>query len=132
MGTDGFILKEEGYAILGACFEVYNDQGSGFLEDVYQECVEVELAARGIPFVSHPELKLFYKGKELRKQYIPDFECYGKIILELKAVSELTDQHRAQLLNYLKATGHQVGYLVNFGHYPKLQYERMVLTHNRR
>ena len=126
--TVDFQCKDEGYAILGACFEVYNDKGSGFLEDVYQEALEIELELRGIPFRSRPELVLSYKGRELRKRYVPDLVCYDRIIVELKAVKELCDEHRAQLLNYLKASGHQVGYLINFGHYPKLEYERLVLT----
>ncbi len=128
MNADGFLYREEGYALLGACFEVYNEKGNGFLEDVYQEALEIEMALREIPFRAKPELRLFYKGHELRKRYIPDLECYGKIIVELKAVTELCDEHRAQLLNYLKATDTQVGYLINFGHHPKLQYERLVLT----
>ena len=132
MDTDGFLFKEEGYQLLGACFEVYNEEGSGFLEDVYQEALEIELGLRDIPFDSRPELRITYKGHELRKRYIPDLVCFGAIIIELKAVKELCDEHRAQLLNYLKATGYKVGYLVNFGHHPKLQYERFVNTRNRR
>ena len=129
MNADGFLFKEEGYQILGACFDVYNEEGSGFLEDVYQEALQIELGLRGIPFDAQPELRITYKGHELRKRYIPDLVCFGQIIVELKAVKELCDEHRAQLLNYLKATGYRVGYLVNFGHHPKLQYERFVLTH---
>jgi len=128
MGADDFPLKDEGYSILGACFEVYNEKGCGFLEDVYQECLEIELELRSIPFRAQKALDLSYKGRQLRKSYIPDLECYGTIIVELKAVKELCDEHRAQLMNYLKATRHQVGYLINFGHCPKLQYERFVLT----
>jgi len=120
------VYKDESYRIVGACFEVYNEKGCGFLEGVYQECLEIELDFQGIPFQAQQELGLDYKGKSLRQVYRPDFICFGKIIVELKAVSKLTDEHRAQVHNYLKATGMQLGLLVNFGHYPKLEYERIV------
>ncbi|MBP7830334.1 MAG: GxxExxY protein [Kiritimatiellae bacterium] len=121
-----FPLGKETYAILGACFEVYNIKGCGFLEPVYQECMEIELGLRQIPFIPQRKLKLTYKGHVLRQSYEPDFACYDKVIVELKAVSKLTDEHRAQLLNYLHATGYEVGLLVNFGHFPGLEYERLV------
>jgi GxxExxY protein len=120
------IFKEEAYAVIGACFEVYNDKGCGFLEAVYQECLELEFGLRGIPFQPQAELELAYKGRTLRQRYYPDFLCFGKIILEIKAASDLADEHRAQLHNYLKATGCRLGLLVNFGHAGKLQYERIV------
>ena len=120
------VYREESYAIMGACFEVYKEMGSGFLEPVYQECLSVELGLRDIPFREQPELSLSYKGRALEKTYKPDFICHDKIILEIKAVKELADEHRAQVHNYLKATGHRLGLLVNFSHYPKLQYERIV------
>ncbi len=120
------IYKEESYRIIGACFEVYNDKGCGFLEGVYQECLKIELGLQDIPFMEQKELALEYKGKRLRQTYKPDFICFDKIIVELKAVSKLTDEHRAQVHNYLKATGMKLGLLVNFGHYPKLEYERIV------
>ena len=109
------IYKDEAFAIIGACFEVYNDKGCGFLEAVYQECLEIEFGLRNLPFVPQAELTLTYKGRTLKKTYQPDFVCFGKIILEIKAVSELTDDHRAQVHNYLKATGYRLGLLVNFG-----------------
>ena len=112
---------------MGACFEVYKEKGCGFLEPVYQECLEIELGLRGIPFDAQFALALSYKGQQLKHAYVPDFICYGKIILELKAVSGLTDEHRAQVFNYLKATGHRLGILVNFGHHPLLEHERIVL-----
>jgi GxxExxY protein len=121
------IFKEESYRIVGACFEVYKEMGCGFLEAVYQECLELEFAAQGIPVQPQAELALRYKGKLLKQKYIPDFILLEKIVLEIKAVSELTDEHRAQVLNYLKATGYRLGLLVNFGHYPKLEWERIVL-----
>jgi GxxExxY protein len=120
------IHKEEAYAIIGACFEVYNDKGCGFLEAVYQECLEIELGLRDIPFLPQTELQLSYKGRPLRTHYFPDFLCFGKIVVEIKAVSELADEHRAQVHNYLKATGIRLGLLVNFGHKGELEYERIV------
>jgi GxxExxY protein len=120
------VYKEESYQIMGACFEVYKETGSGFVEPVYQECLEIELGLQNIPFVPQARLKLAYKGRTLKQVYEPDFICFGKIIVEIKAVSELHPEHRAQVHNYLKATGYKVGLLINFGHYPQLQYERIV------
>ena len=120
-------FEEETFAIRGAVFEVYRVMGCGFLEAVYQECLEKELAVRNIPFIAQQELRLYYKGETLRQFYKPDLICFGKIIVELKAVSALSGEHKAQVLNYLKATGHEVGLLVNFGCYPKAIVERLVL-----
>ena len=125
------LFEQESYQILGACFEVYREKGCGFLEPVYQECMEIELRLRGVPFVAQKPLALEYKGCPLRAKYEPDFICYGKIILELKAVGELADEHRAQVQNYLKATKFKLGLLVNFGHYPKVQLERIVAEKGR-
>ena len=122
------IYKSESYAIIGACFEVYNEKGCGFLEPVYQECLGIELEHQRIPAIAKPSLALSYRGRTLKQTYEPDYICFGKIIVELKAVSALTDEHRAQPLNYLHATGFEVGLLVNFGHYPKLEYERIAKT----
>ena len=116
----GMIYKEEGYAIRGAVFEVYAQLGSGFAEEVYQEALETELADRKIPFESQPRLQIRYKGRLLKKVYVPDLVCYGKIIVELKAVKHLLPEHAAQLINYLKATSYQLGFLVNFGAYPRV------------
>ena len=102
--------------------------GCGFLENVYQECLEIEFEDQGIPFKSYKELKLKYRDKQLKQTYKPDFVCYDKIIVEIKAISNLLDEHKAQVLNYLNASGLNLGILVNFGHYPKLEYERFVLT----
>ena len=124
------IHPEESYELVGACFEVYNRMGCGFLEAVYQECLEIELEHKGVPFVAQRELKLTYRERELRQRYVPDFVCYDRIILEIKALSQLTDEHNSQLLNYLHATDMELGLLVNFGHYPKLEYKRVVLTGN--
>jgi len=120
------VFKDESYRIVGACFEVYKDKGNGFLEAVYQECLAIEFADQGLPFVERPRLRLDYKGRTLRQEYEPDFLCFGKIVVELKAAKALADEHRAQTINYLKATGMQLGLLVNFGHYPKVEYERFV------
>ena len=122
------IYKEESYAIIGACFEVYNEKGCGFLEPVYQECLGIEFEYQRVPAIAKPSLTLSYRGRILKQTYEPDYVCHSKIIVELKAVSALTDEHRAQLLNYLHATGFELGLLVNFGHYPKLEYERIAKT----
>lgn len=119
-------FKEESYRIVGACFEVYNEMGAGFLESVYQESLAIEFGLQSISYVAQSELELSYKGRRLVSKFIPDFIVMGKIIVELKALSDLTDQHRAQVHNYLKATQFELGLLVNFGQYPKLQYERIV------
>jgi GxxExxY protein len=120
------IFKKEAYDIVGAAMEVYRDKGHGFAESVYQECIELELAHLGTPFQAQQEIRLSYRGQMLKQSYIPDLICHGQIIIELKAVKELADEHRAQLLNYLKATGCPLGLLINFGHHPGLQWERLV------
>jgi GxxExxY protein len=121
------LYRDESYAVIGACFEVYREKGNGFVEPVHQECLELEFGFQKLPFSSQSTLRLSYKGVELKQRYIPDFLCHEKIIVELKAVKELTDEHRAQVLNYLKASGLRLGLLVNFGHYPKLEFERIIL-----
>ena len=120
------VYKDESYQIIGACFEVYNAMGNGFVEAVYQECLELEFVDRLLPFKPQAELGLSYKGRVLKKTFVPDFLCYDKIIVELKAVRVIEDWMRAQLHNYLKATGHRLGLLVNFGCPTKLEYERVV------
>ncbi len=122
------IYREEVFAIIGACFEVYNEMGSGFLEDVYQEALERELGFRSIRFVPKPKLEIFYKGKLLTKKYEPDFVLHFKIVMEIKAVKSFADEHRAQVHNYLKASSFQAGLLVNFGKPGALEYERIVRT----
>src|SRR5215475_373037 len=122
----GLIRKEESYNIVGACMTVYKDKGCGFLEPVYHECLAIELELRGIPFLSKPPHTLQYHGRTLVQTFAPDFLCYDKIILEIKAASTLVDEHRAQVLNYLSATGCELALLVNFGHYPRLEYERLL------
>lgn len=119
--------REECYQIQGAVFDVYREMGCGFLEAVYQECLGKELSKRGVPYVEYQELRLFYKGETLRQTYIPDFVCHESIIVELKAPSVTSGAHKAQVLNYLKATRMRLGLLVNFGCYPRATVERIVL-----
>jgi len=121
------LYKEECYLIQGAIFEVYREMGCGFLEAVYQECLCKEFKNRKICYIAQQELKLSYKGEVLEQRYRPDFICYDKIIIELKAVKEIASVHEAQVFNYMKATGLKLGILVNFGHYPKAQIKRIIL-----
>lgn len=123
---NNIVYKEESYAIMGACFEVYKEKGCGFLEAVYQECLEIEFELQNIAAVPQPRIELGYKGRPLKQKYVPDFIGYGKIVIELKAASALNDEHRAQVHNQLRATGHKLGLLINFGHHPQLEYERIV------
>lgn len=123
----GLVFEKESYAIRGAVFEVYREMGNGFLEAVYQECMEIELRNREIPFISQKEIQLAYKGEKLKNTYIPDLICFDKIIVELKVVKEIRDEHKAQVINYLKVTNFKLGLLINFGSSPKVQIERLVL-----
>lgn len=124
--NENFLYKSESYAIRGAIFEVYNELGAGFLEGVYQECLTREFRNKDIPFVSQPKLEISYKGDLIGLTYQPDFICFGKIILELKAVKEITDEHRSQTLNYLKASGFRLALLANFGSNPRATIERFI------
>ena len=117
---------KESYDITGAAMHVYNTLGPGFLEAVYQEALAIEFKKRGIPYEQEKELKVFYDEQELKQTYRADFVCYGNIIVELKAVSELDNSHRSQVYNYLKATGYKLGIIFNFGSREELQYERVV------
>ena len=121
------IYKEESYKIVGAAFDVYNKLGHGFLEAVYQEALEIEFQRRNIPYEREKELKIIYDGVELKQTYKADFVCYGKIIVELKAVSALDDAHRSQVYNYLHATNYKLGLLLNFGSADELEKERIAL-----
>jgi GxxExxY protein len=122
------IYKDEGYKFMGAAFEVYNEQGYGLAEEIYQESVEIELTLRGIAFYSKQELRCFYKGRELKKRYLPDLFVFGCLVVELKSVSQLTPEHEAQLINYMRLTKQPVGYLVNFGHQDTLEWKRFILS----
>ena len=119
------IEKDKTYHIIGACYEVFNHLGSGFLEPVYQEALAFEFSARNIPYEREKLIQISYKGHTLDKQYCADFVCYQDIIVELKAVTELNSIHKAQLFNYLKATGYKLGLLINFGE-EMVKFERVV------
>ncbi len=120
--------KDEGYKFMAAAFEVYNDRGYRLAEAIYQECIEIKLALRGISYNAKAELKCFYKCRELKKRYIPDLFVYGCLVVELKAVTELAPEHEAQLLNYMRIARQPVGYLVNFGHKGTLEWKRFILS----
>ncbi len=124
---NAMVYDEECYAIRGALYEVYSVLGTGFSEEVYQEALERELKLRGIPHESQVPLRIDYKGCLLDKTYRADLVCYGKIILELKAVKALLPEHEAQIINYLKATKMRLGFLVNFCHYPKADIKTYVV-----
>lgn len=126
MDTNEFRFKEECYDIIGACMDVANELGCGFLEPVYQEALCLEFIEQGIPFGKEKVLNICYKGHLLSKKYMADFVCFNQIILELKAVESIRPEHIVQVLNYLKATGMTLGLLVNFGT-AKLQYKRIIL-----
>jgi GxxExxY protein len=121
-----YLFTQESKEIIGACFEVHNQLGPGFLEAVYQEALIYELGYRQIPFIKEKRLDVFYKGLKLEKFYIADFVCFDKIILEIKANDGLVDEHIAQVLNYLRATNYRLGLLINFGT-PKVQIKRIIL-----
>jgi GxxExxY protein len=121
------IYKDEVYAIIGAAMEVHRELGCGFLEAVYQEALELELQARKIPFVPQKELPITFKGSILKKTYLVDYVAYEKIIVEIKALDQLTTQEEAQVINYLKASGVEVGVLINFGT-ESLQWKRIIRT----
>lgn len=112
--NDKIIYRTESYNLIGAAIEVHKQIGCGFTEPIYQEAFEEELRLRGIPFQREKTINVTYKGKVLSKNFRPDFVCYEKIIVELKAVSEFTDEHIAQVYNYLKASGLELGILLNF------------------
>ena len=121
------IYPKRAYKIIGACFEVYKRVGNGFTEPLYQECLEMELSFREIPFEAQPKIPFSYRGQKTKKHFVPDFICFGAIILEIKAVEKCMKQHESQVLNYLHATGFRLGLLANFGHHPRLEYSRIVL-----
>lgn len=124
---ENLLYSQETFRIRGAVFEVSRQLGTGYLEAVYQEALSLEFQELGMPFAASPALGITYKGKLLTQAYRPDFVCFDHIIVELKAVREIAPEHRAQTLNYLKATGLHVGLLVNFGCAQKGRVERFVL-----
>ncbi|MCK9476382.1 MAG: GxxExxY protein [Candidatus Muirbacterium halophilum] len=119
------IFEEETYKIRNVIFEVYNEVGSGFLENVYQECMEIELCKNEIPFESQKEINVYYKEQKLAQIYKADLICFSNIIIEIKAVRNLLSYHESQIMNYLKATNMKLGLLVNFGGYPKPEIKRV-------
>ena len=121
-------MDDQTYQIIGAALEVHKELGCGFLEPVYQEALELELTDRKIPFCAQAEMPVFYKGRKLRATYRADVLCYDSVILELKALGKLGEVETAQVLNYLKAGGHQRGLLINFGT-RSLQHQRFVWSH---
>lgn len=120
-------FKKECYSIIGAAMEVHRELGHGFLEPVYQEALELVLIDKGIPYQREKVLDIYFKGQLLKKKYVADFICYDEVIVELKALSGLTENDLAQVLNYLKATGKKIGLLINFGT-NSLQYKRIILN----
>ena len=122
----GLLYKDEVYQIVGAAIEVHRELGPGFLEAVYQEALEIELAERGIPFEAQKALKIVYKGRRLKKEYVADLVCYDKIVVELKAMDKLSSRETAQVLNFPKATGLRVGLIINFGSEGVLEWERRI------
>jgi GxxExxY protein len=121
-------FAQEGYDLMGAAFEVHHEIGGGLAEEIYQECLSFEFDLRSIPFVPRDELMMFYKGKQLKKRYVPDFIVHGEIIAELKAVSALTSEHEGQLINYMRIARKHVGYLINFGPMGGVEWKRFVIS----
>lgn len=121
------LFNDECYSIQGGIFEVYREMGCGFLESVYQECLTMEFESRGIPFTAQQELQLRHKRKPLKAKFIPDFVCYERIVVGLKAVKEVAPEHKAHVINYLKASSMRLGLVVNFGEYPKATVIRLAL-----
>lgn len=121
------MFKQEGYDMMGAAFEVYNELGYGMAEEIYQDAMEVELGLRDISFTAQAQLDVFFKGHFLTPKYRPDLMVFGGIVVELKALKELCKDHEAQLFNYMRIARKQVGYLVNFGRKGELEWKRFVL-----
>ncbi len=120
-------FQQEGFDLMAAVFDVHNEVGGGLAEEVYQESLEVELQMRGMPFVSKQEIAIYYKGRELKRRYIPDLYACEGIVVELKAVSQLLPEHEAQLFNYMRLTRKRVGYLINFAPLKRVEWRRYVL-----
>jgi GxxExxY protein len=125
-----YLYKDETYKIIGAAMEVHKTLGCGFLEPVYQEALEKEFKLQIIPYTREKPLHIFYKNELLQRTYIADFVCFDKIIIELKALSSLTNEHHAQVINYLKATNFAIGLLINFGK-QSLEYKRIIYENQR-
>ncbi len=128
MHHDVIYKKDESYRLLGAAFEVYNDREFGLAEEIYHECMEIELELRGITLRAKQELACFYKGRELKKRYIPDLFVFESIVVELKAVGQLLPEHEAQFINYLRITKQSLGYLINFSKAGGVNFKRVILS----
>ncbi len=124
--NETYLFENESYQIIGACMNVHNELGPGFLESVYQEALALEFLESDVPFVKEQKLQVYYKEHVLNKFYVADFVCFEKVIVELKAINGLMKEHKAQVLNYLKATGYQLGLLINLGS-GSLEYKRVIL-----
>jgi GxxExxY protein len=122
------MLKQEGYDLMGAAFEVYNVLGYGLAEEIYQQSLEIELGLRHIPFLRKTAVEVYFKGQKLNTKYQPDLLVLGKIVVELKAVKAIASEHEAQLFNYMRISRKQVGYLINFGSANELEWKRFVLS----
>jgi len=120
-------FAQEGYDLMGAAFEVHREIGGGLLEDIYQECFEIELIIRNTQFIPRHQLQCFYKGKKLRKKYVPDLIVNASLVVALKAVSQSTNDHEAQLLNYMRLCRKPVGYLINFAPIERVEWKRFVI-----
>ena len=129
--NDDIILADEVYQIMSAAFKVYNTLGYGFLEAAYEEALGIELGRRGIPFQTQKPLSIYYDGEKLKKNYFADVVCYDKIILELKIKHEIDGHDRTQIVNYLKATGCEVGLVINFGNPRYLEWKKYVFTNKK-
>ena len=125
------LCKHEVYQVVGAALEVYNTLGAGFLEAVCQEAMEIELGSRGIPFEPQKEFLIAYKAQSLKKTYTADLVAFRKVIVELKALDCLSGKEQSQVINYLKASGMEVGLLINFGNPSKLEWQRLILSGKR-
>ena len=128
MTTHDNYLNDEGYALMGAAFEVHRELGGGLSEEIYQESLEYELDMRGIPYSSKSELTVHYKQRRLTKTYVPDLFVFGEIIVELKATKTLSAEYERQLMNYMRITRKAVGYLVNFGPFDAVEWKRFILS----
>ena len=126
MSTDDYPFKKECYAIIGACMELHNELGCGFLEAVYQEALAIVFEENRIPYQQEKVLDIVFRDRILKKKYVADYICYNDVLIELKATDGLHPEHTSQVLNYLKATGKRIGLLINFGT-TKLQYKRIIL-----
>jgi len=124
---ENFLYKQETHDIIGAAMAVHRHFGCGFTEKVYQDALEQELLVLGIHFLREQPIYATYRGVQLKTQFMPDFICYDKIVVELKAVKELDDMHRSQAINYAKVAGYKVALLLNFGK-TSLEFERFAVS----